>query len=120
MSRRADMLTPAYLVDLLEAAGYEAASYSGRAMYGRQCVGVTVDRDQLLGLGAALAQTVFDVPPGGDPRDLEALAEVLESLRAAMAAACWDEMGKSSLVVYWPKKAWPGSRQGRATVGGGE
>lgn len=72
------------LCDALEEAGHEPESYSGRAMYGKTCVSVTVDSDaDLWRLSAQLARDV----------SLEVPAPTL------------DNLGRQ-VVAYWPTLAW--------------
>lgn len=48
------------LQEIIESLDYETRPYSGRAMYGKQCLGVRLDNDdKLLELGAAIAETVM-------------------------------------------------------------
>lgn len=68
------------LKQAIEAAGYKPRSYSGRAMYGRTCLGVTVPEPMKAVLDIA-AQGV-KVPP---PRQ--------------------DNMGLD-YVIYWPNIPW--------------
>src|SRR3989304_5773723 len=43
-------LEQAAFVEVIEDAGYEMRTYSGRGMYGRQCVSVALDRDTSIGM----------------------------------------------------------------------
>lgn len=66
------------LTDALEDAGYEPRPYSGRDMYGKQCVGVVVSSPaDLFMLGKAMAE--YDI---GRPT--------------------LDNMGRE-IIVYWPR-----------------
>lgn len=101
-------MSPAKLVGLLEAAANEYSdwhvrSYSGRGMYGAECVAVSVAAGEEVRLGVVLAlMALSEVAAGDDPEgDLEKLA-------AAMAGARTDSMGRG-VVVYWPAMAWPSS-----------
>lgn len=64
------------LIDILEGAGYEWREYSGRAMYGKQCVGVDLD-----GVG-----------------DLWELAQACPELPRPTT----DSMGHG-IIAYWPR-----------------
>src|SRR5690606_19366002 len=49
------------LIGAIESAGYEARSYSGRGMFGKECVGAEVSRDEsAFALAAKLVLAVFD------------------------------------------------------------
>lgn len=79
--------------DLLEDLANEVggdidATYSGRAMYGKSCVGISLDSEtDLLALGAAIASIV------------EAEDSALGV--AMMNGARLDSMGRG-IIVYWP------------------
>lgn len=88
--------------DLLEAIGEEPRKYSGRAMYGAQCVGVVPERarseaDLVINvLEEVLDRADDDVDP----------AETLRALRRSRS----DSMGLG-FVVYWPDLPWPEGRE---------
>jgi hypothetical protein len=75
------------LIDILENAGFEPRSYSGRGMSGRQCVGVTVPD-----VKAAYGLLIRECDYGSDAADL-------------IDAAREDNMGRS-FILYWPRVAW--------------
>lgn len=68
--------------------GNEARSYSGRGMYGKQCVSVDLDGDgDLWNLAIALSRRGIEP---GQPHT--------------------DSMGRG-IVAYWPRIAWPEGRR---------
>lgn len=72
------------LIDAIEDAGFEAQSYSGRCMFGAECVSVTIDGiSDLWRLAGDLVQQGHDVP-----------------------APTTDSMGMG-IVAYWPSVKWP-------------
>ena len=75
-------------VDTLEQAGsrtgVEIRAYSGRSMYGEQCLGIVLEARQIFGFAITLQKL--------DPT----LAELLADSRAR-----WDSMGRDSEIVYW-------------------
>lgn len=74
----------------------KARSYSGRAMYGRDCVGVVVPRDvSSFQLAAAIAVALLFEEDG--ERDVEDLADL---------RVCEDSMGLDT-IVYFPRVEWP-------------
>ncbi len=76
------------LQQILEDAGFETRSYSGRAMYGKSCLGVEVARGQSLGeLFATIIENVEE-----DDR-----YEVAQQVRRL----CTDSMGLGT-IVYFP------------------
>jgi len=81
----------ARLVELAEAEGIDVRTdYSGRAMYGRNCVGV-------VGVPHDMLRFVLAVVPGLDPDDTEhTFAYAEEWLAMAM-----DNMGYDT-IFYWP------------------
>jgi hypothetical protein len=82
------MSTAAKLVEfLMYEQGLSVRSYSGRAMYGAECVGVDLESIAQLW---ALAQAI-----GSD-----------EDLRDKVSAPTTDSMGLN-IIAYWPNLAWP-------------
>lgn len=74
----------------LEANEYEIRSYSGRSMYGRTCLAVTVeDMSALFKLGAA----VYEEMTVTCQKEADMLFEIQTH---------WDAMGRQ-YVVYWPE-----------------
>ena len=74
------------LSDIADAVqGRVTATYSGRGMYGKRCIGITIDESDTLALGGAIASLVDD-----------------EGLRSAMLDG-WrsDSMGRGQ-IIYWP------------------
>lgn len=73
-------------------------SYSGRAMYGRDCVGVVVPRDvSSFQLAAAIAVALLDGDCDEGPNDVEDLADL---------RVCEDNMGLDT-IVYFPNVPYP-------------
>jgi hypothetical protein len=70
---------------IIVSAGYEARSYSGRGMYGKECVGVTCDNQ---------ADLLFDMMD-------HASRTQIKQLKGCMT----DSMGRS-IIVYWPNIEW--------------
>lgn len=72
---------------------YEVQSYSGRGMYGKQCVGVSVPRGELLRacMKIALALTEMDERELADTISDEAMS---------------DSLGLGS-ILYFPFNEWP-------------
>ena len=78
-------MTPDLMIELLENSGYEPRSYSGRGMYGKNCVGVVVE--DVFALGVAVGQ------------ESRHYSEDIPSAKT-------DSMGRD-IIVYWPDLAWP-------------
>lgn len=69
-----------------EKANGTVCRYSGRFMYGAECVGVEVPNPVVFaGLVGVFAAWNSD----------------LDVVNAALAGMCWDEMGRD-FIVYWP------------------
>lgn len=73
------------LKKIINDAGYEARSYSGRGMYGKECVGVTCDNQ---------VDLIFDMMD-------HASRNQIKELKGCKT----DSMGRS-IIVYWPNVAW--------------
>jgi hypothetical protein len=74
-------------VEALQNAGYEPRSYSGRGMYGKQCVAVVTD-DNAFKVGVLV---MAELPEEFDTYLLESVED--------------DSMGLST-VIYWPDVKW--------------
>lgn len=70
-------------------------SYSGRGMYGRQCVGVVIDGMSLFTFGIEVAREWLN--RSDDPCEIEDLADL---------EAREDSMGLGT-IIYFPKLKWP-------------
>jgi len=66
--------------------------YSGRGMFGDQCVGFTVDAGDSLSV-------VAQIVAAADPDSKAALANVFEGAKT-------DSMGRSDIIVYFPRLEW--------------
>ena len=84
------------LINLLEDAGYDTHPYSGRGMFGKQCVSVQSDERLLLVLSDIVGC-------------IEDQMQRAELLRRAQT----DQMG-TGIVVYWPFAKWPTKEKGAA------
>jgi hypothetical protein len=85
-------------VDTRELGELRARSYSGRAMYGKDCVGVEIPGGaSAFQLAAAIAVALLEMGDDGDVQDVEDLADL---------RVCEDAMGCDT-IVYFPQVAWP-------------
>ncbi len=83
------------LIELLEAAGHFARSYSGRAMYGARCVAIDLDSaGDLFKLGCDIGFAAAE--------DGKATTEELRELGVPLT----DSMGRG-IIAYWRYVAWP-------------
>lgn len=82
------------LQELLEDAGYETRSYSGRGMYGMSCLAIVTDDSLAQVCCNVFRILVSDIVHEG----LTVQIETLEQLECV----CQDDMGLSQ-VYYWPK-----------------
>jgi hypothetical protein len=79
-----------------EECGLDVMSYSGRGMFGKECVGVQVDN-----LGEFFAEVIYGLEPDDERMDKETLAEAFRNMKT-------DELGRG-MVVYFPKVKWEDS-----------
>jgi len=80
-------------IEVLEEAGYEPRSYSGRGMFGRQCVSVSGDDVSVWDIARALWFNNFD------DEDLD------------IPEPSTDSMGRG-IVIYWSRYEWPKDLEG--------
>lgn len=92
-------LTQAQLDDVCDAAqvDYEAIDkyYSGRAMYGAKCIGVTGNAGDGISFGIALAIVLTDGMNEDDREDM------LQQVYALVRNTRTDSMGRD-MITYWP------------------
>ena len=94
------------LKTLIEAAGYEAYSYSGRGMFGRKCVGFTCpDVNTAI---ADLFEAVFDADvedAANEEEEYETRMSVHNALCEAIRKSASDSMGLDK-VLYFKSVEW--------------
>ncbi len=93
------------LKDLLDGAGFETRSYSGRGMYGRRCVGVVVEN-----LGSFIADTISEIVDrlaymSEEEREDHNPATEMEQVVRAFRNMKTDNMGMD-IIVYFPEEEW--------------
>lgn len=85
---------------ILENNDCNVRSYSGRGMYGKECIGFTVDQDtNLLGLVAEIVASVSDLDES-----------VQDGLVTAFNRVRTDNMGLGT-IVYFPSIPWSGGAE---------
>lgn len=87
------MMNADQLQDIINAAGYEWRTYSGRAEYGAECIGFTVEDNDLLG---AIGELMMEAITNDDS------LETAEAMLKLLHRANTDSMGRSSTIVYFP------------------
>lgn len=84
--------------ELLENAGYETRSYSGRGMFGKQCLAISTD-DSPFDVAANLLETsIRSIEVSEVEFDQQHFADILRQTRS-------DSMGLGS-VYYWPSETY--------------
>lgn len=81
-----------WLIKTITRADFTVRSYSGRGMYGTQCLGFEVDEY------VSLLQVAADLIDSVSEDNMEALAQVLRESRT-------DSMGRGQ-IVYFPHVEW--------------
>jgi hypothetical protein len=82
-------IKPDNLIDLVEAAGGNVEQYSGRGMYGAQCVAVFTGGDDPHGYRFIADMVASEV------MDADDMADVLRAM-------AYDTLGRGA-VLYWPR-----------------
>jgi hypothetical protein len=84
---------------MIEDLGYETRSYSGRVMFGKKCLGITLDRDQSMGelMGDIMNSFAGHAAKGSTYK----LADALEVAAKAFRDMRTDSMGLGT-IVYFP------------------
>lgn len=81
-------MTSTEWIDFLEGLNYQPHSYSGRGMYGKECVAVVVED-----VWAFIATVGEDVDDGFN--------------WSLLRRTHTDGMGRGDVVLYWPSLEWP-------------
>lgn len=87
---------------LIESLGFTTFAYSGRGMYGRQCLAVNLDGDQ--NLMSLFADLIEDLPNCSAAEMEDTCSTISEALRSAKT----DSLGHG-MVVYFPGHDHSGS-----------
>lgn len=83
-------------IKLLEDAGLEPRSYSGRGMYGKECVGVSTG-DVIKTIVDIARESLYLLEDGSD-RDTQEVLDILED-------SSTDQLGLNS-ILYWRDMEW--------------
>lgn len=91
------------IVSAFESAGYEVRSYSGRGMYGKECLAVTSEASGNVIINVVLQIMDAINGPSSDAyyESVEAAKNLIQSLQNHRE----DSIGRSS-IIYWPNIAW--------------
>lgn len=95
-------MTNKQLQNIIEMAGYETRTYSGRGMYGKECLAFTVDGREGRASSFAVAADLMDAA-------IEAGEDFIEPLIEAMRGIRTDSLGLGT-VFYFPSVAVDGLR----------
>ena len=91
--------------EILENGGREVYSYSGRGMYGQNCIGFYVDgtiAQEIAQLATEIVNYCYDTLVGNDA---EEMLDSIERLLDIMTEAKTDNMGQGT-VIYFPNVEW--------------
>jgi hypothetical protein len=92
------------LKDIISEAGYESRSYSGRAMYGKECVGFSTDDDHIRTTVKLLraARLYLNETFSSTTRREEELGKIEDFLEYDL---CVDQLGRG-LIYYFRRVTW--------------
>ena len=98
-------------IQLVRDAGYGVRSYSGRCMYGENCVGVTTKDPYGLVAGVMRSAGMIGIDDTVDTvasieQMIENKDDELQDLEHLFSRTKTDSMGLST-IVYWPSLTWP-------------
>ena len=97
-------------IELVREAGYGVRSYSGRCMYGDNCVAVVSGSPYKLVAEVMLAAANITANTGGyEGLDelIDAIDDKMQEVADIFAGTREDQMGKADTVIYWPRLVWP-------------
>lgn len=87
------------LEEIIENAGYETRRYSGRFMYGKECVAFEVPQEEEFGAIAEIIYSYVDA----NFADTDKFWEGLQSLNRIIESMKLDEMGRDNYILYFPQ-----------------
>lgn len=89
------------LCEIIESAGYSPRSYSGRGMYGEQCVGFVTDTNLLAAMANVIREAIFlDNCTDGEKYRADQLLTQME-----LGDVKTDSMGLDT-IIYFPRVKW--------------
>ena len=91
--------------EVIEMAGYKTQSYSGRGMYGKQCLGVQVDDSVFQFYANVIEQAADEIVSRLDDEHDDAVYDVLEEVGKMLRRTRSDSLGLST-IIYWPSIPW--------------
>ena len=84
-------------IELVREAGHDVRKYSGRGMFGKQCIGVEDIPEW------TLAMDLMSIADSDGPRHGD---EIQQGDLAELRAPSQDSMGLG-FILYWPELEWP-------------
>ncbi len=99
------MITAEILIAALGDTDFRPSSYSGRGMFGKQCVGASGDGSALEIMAALVEALPANLPEVAEDGE-QAVDDFADLLAELMSDARTDSMGRGT-VIYWPQIAWP-------------
>lgn len=83
-------MTAERLSEIIQEAGYESQTYSGRGMYGKECVGYTVDNGDELFSAVMIATSC-------EPEEKDQICGLFRN------GVKTDSMGRDQIIIYFPR-----------------
>jgi hypothetical protein len=93
------------LQELIEKSGYKTQSYSGRGMYGRECLGVVLKEGQTV--GHFLSKVIMTIR---DYCDGDEVFEILPEFAELCDKMCSDSLGLG-MIIYFPGVYYGGKEE---------
>lgn len=90
------------ILDIIENAGFEPQDYSGRAMYGNRCLGITCDNPVSM-IAKILSEALQTL--SSEPLSIDQVVSEFEDLARQLESPRMDNMGLD-IIVYWPHISW--------------
>lgn len=81
------------LINIIDNSGFSARDYSGRGMYGKECIAVCGN------VAEVIARMMYEASLEMDQCELDEFAEEIGKCHT-------DSMGRST-ILYWPQFEWP-------------
>ena len=89
--------------EIIDYAGYTARDYSGRGMYGRKCLALSSETNDLPEIISDLAKAFSDLnfDPDGSTVDMQNYNDMYFEMCEIIRNTSTDQLGLG-IIVYWP------------------
>jgi hypothetical protein len=97
-------------LEFLRAESFAIRSYSGRAMFGKNCVGLVVGPDRNITSESDFFATILEQLNSGTYSEDE-IYDMTPEIARAIRGMRTDGMGRDDIILYFPRIEWDGGEE---------